>query len=156
MAPPRDATPTWSPLSVFIWTSSWLPVDHLGALRFGLGWSESPIPASPVSLGYRHPWRRHRLCLPRRSLRAYEPAPLDLRWTVEIKMYLFGIWPVHRGPMDLVHGAASALAQATWCTAPTSSRHVSDESAAPVNTRSTAPILQNSPSVFSESTRSPF
>ena len=72
--------------------------------------------------------------------------------------YILPFWIII-GPqraVDRVHPAASALAHATWCTAPTSSRHGSDESAAPVNTRSAAPVLQNSPLVFNESTRSPF
>ena len=73
--------------------------------RLGLGWPEFPVPASPVSSGHWHPWRRHHVCLPRRPAAPNSREPLDLRWMAEIA-YPFGVkWPVHRGPMDPAHCA---------------------------------------------------
>jgi hypothetical protein len=85
----------------------------------------------------------------------FHPAPLDLARMVQISWYRFGpqrtVDSVHRGCVN-AHVSAPMPA---WCTAPISSRHVAAQPTAAVKPQSAALVFQKSPSISSESTRSP-
>jgi len=83
------------------------------------------------------------------------PAPSDHQGTVQISWYRFGpqqtVDSVHRGRVS-AHVSAPTPA---WCTAPISSHHVAAQSTATVKPLIAALVFQKSPSISSESTRSP-